>query len=489
MVKFYGILSKFREKSRRDSGAGGLLPVVVVGMLIIMAAASITGAVGFASKTSKAQRDLSEVTIENESLLQEFEAQAQSYAEYKSKLASGLPVTGLRSTAPKNYEGDDGKFQVYVSPSETQPEDIESAGVVEQTTSGWGNAKWVLVETTSKNDNGEFSENSSVAIYKAFNNLDDPTGVRSFYSVINTLEVGTHTTTPVTKTTINIKNGSTIDSVPGVTRNTMIADKGTGTGSANQIDWNVTDSTVHADFASRSAFLTMKNSKSYGDLRSLSGGISMTNNSVFYGNACSQFFSVNSGSERVGNATAGDCGTNYFKEDTYDSTRYVSDFNSGKIALVGPPANACTDFNALKAFVEGLTSPSAFNLNCSSVANDVLSNGTIKKELNLKTKVIIGFLGKGFNNLTINAANEDAHLILQAAQVAAVSITDTNFNAPTLLYSSSADTTMKNTSLVGQILVYNKKSRLTLDNSHLSYMPFDSKVSGGNVPMDLLRIA
>lgn len=489
MLKFHEILKSLRKKGSADSGAGGLLPVIVVGMLIVMAAASITSAVGLASNTSKAQRDISEATIENDSLLQEFEAQALSYNEYKYKLAGSLPTTGLRSTAPRSYEGDDGAFKVYVSSSETQPTGLESSGVNELAGNSWGDAKWILVETTPKDANGELSDKSEVAIYKAYNNLDDSTGSRSYYAAINTLEVGTHTTTPVTKTTINVKNGSTIDAVSGVTRNPVISDKNTKTGSTNQTDWNITDSTVHADFASRSGFLTMKNSKAYGDLRSLSGGLSMTNNSVFYGNACSQFFSVNSGSERVGNATAGDCATNYFKEDVYSTTRYIKEMSDKKISVVTAPADACSNFNSLKSFMESLTTPSIIAYNCASSPNNVLADPSVKKELNLKTRVVLGIYSGGISNLTINGLNDEASLTLQFATAAAMPLNDSKLNLPTLFITMSADTTIKNTEIIGQIVVYNAKSRLVLDNSTLSYVPMDARISGGNVPMDLLRVA
>lgn len=130
-----------------ERGAGGLLPIITVGLVVVIVAASLAASTSFASKISSEQ--ISQVTqgIEAKSLLNSFVADAQRV---------GTPqVTATISGA--------GTYSTYYSTSTAKPSKITDAGVIKLTASGLpSTVRWLIADLATE------TSGKQVAVYSYF---------------------------------------------------------------------------------------------------------------------------------------------------------------------------------------------------------------------------------------------------------------------------------------------------------------------------------
>ena len=123
-----------RSKRVRDErGAGGLLPIVMVGMIVILVAATIASSTSFAAKISNAQVKELSSTIDTSSILEAFVANTLSTAPLKAS----------------QTVGDSGGYKVYYSTGTAAPTSKTDAGVVALGSTAPTGVKWLLVEATT----------------------------------------------------------------------------------------------------------------------------------------------------------------------------------------------------------------------------------------------------------------------------------------------------------------------------------------------------
>lgn len=154
---------KVNFKKRKDDGASTLGPIVIVGMMIVIIAASIASATSFAAKISFAQVDTLTNSIEERSILNSFVSKAYT--------GSGFIEENLVAGA--------GRYYLYYSSSETQPTGLDSPGLELLTGSVIPpEARWILVEMALENEESDegdsvTSQEKEIAVY-AYSPLNSP---------------------------------------------------------------------------------------------------------------------------------------------------------------------------------------------------------------------------------------------------------------------------------------------------------------------------
>lgn len=131
-----GLRARWARRSER--GAGGLLPIVVIGVLIITIAASMAASTSFAAKVSGGQVAQINKEIEAKSLINSFVSDIQAVS-YTSNPKGNATIDGA------------GTYRVYYSKSATRPSSSSESGVVFISTNGIPtDARWLLVELDTK---------------------------------------------------------------------------------------------------------------------------------------------------------------------------------------------------------------------------------------------------------------------------------------------------------------------------------------------------
>ena len=473
MRKIRTLIENARERARREEGASGLLPVVVVGLLVIMAAASVTGAVGFASNMTKEQRQITESSVASDSILQEFEA------SFRETLRSGAPFTA-------SYEGDDGAYQVYYSEAKERPTDLDDSNVIElNNTVLPPQAQWLLVRVSPLDSRGgELPED--LAIYR-FHNSASTAGNHSTFSAVSTLEQAANpfSTTSPAQTTVDLKNGSRIERGPGVSRNAAITDRGTGTLSTQRTRWNLRDtSSVSADVSGPSTYFYLYDKSSVrGQMITPSGGISVEDGTEFYGDLCSSFLTERGTFEGNQLATPG-CGNGRpVGEVIVDGVPDMSGY-----ATVNLTASTCNNWPALQSLLQNISTPTQVTTgNCG--ATNVLSDANVEKKLALKAPVMLYAPG-ALRNLTLEAASDQGQFTALYQTAGTLSLE--NFHSggvPTVVFHAAKTLNIKNSEVLGTVLVVWKQSALNLDGSTIAYTPVDVPFLGPQEYDDIVRVS
>lgn len=140
-------------KARSEQGASTLGPIVIIGMMIVVIAASIATATSFAAKISFAQVEKMTQSMEEKSILNSFMASAYSGSSFSTE---------------NKVEGA-GKYSLYYSTAEEQPTSVDDLGL--EPFSGPTiptTARWVLVdmEVESKKE-GANPKKTAVYAYSA----------------------------------------------------------------------------------------------------------------------------------------------------------------------------------------------------------------------------------------------------------------------------------------------------------------------------------
>jgi len=121
---------------RTEKGAGGLLPIIVIGLIIVIVAGSIAASTSFAAKISRAQVDETSQSIEARSLLNLFLANIQ--------------ISSLPAATGSNAQS--GSYKLYYSTAVTKPSTSRDSGVVAVSGSGAlpTTVKWLVVDLITK---------------------------------------------------------------------------------------------------------------------------------------------------------------------------------------------------------------------------------------------------------------------------------------------------------------------------------------------------
>jgi len=138
-------VSKLRQKgpmsrwaNRNEIGAGGLLPIIMIGLIVVMVAGSIAASTSFAAKISRVQVDQMSSEIEVGSLLNSFTLDIQK-SVYPSTPKSNATISGA------------GTYRVFYSTSATRPTKSTDSGV---TALGGVNvpdtARWLVVDMVTQ---------------------------------------------------------------------------------------------------------------------------------------------------------------------------------------------------------------------------------------------------------------------------------------------------------------------------------------------------
>ena len=123
---------------RNEEGAGALIPIIVVGVIIITVAALVNLAVTYSSKISSVQLNEAASISNNNSLLNSF--QADIYGSTLN-ISNGTTIKG--SATVTGF----GSYSVYYSTATVQPTSTSSSGVTAVSSSIPSTAKWILVVT------------------------------------------------------------------------------------------------------------------------------------------------------------------------------------------------------------------------------------------------------------------------------------------------------------------------------------------------------
>jgi len=211
------IMSKLRRSwlQRDEEGAGALLPIIIVGVIIITVAALVNLAVTYSSNISSIQLKQAASISNNNSLLNSF--QTDIYGS-NLNISSGPNIKG--SATVSGF----GSYAVYYSTATAQPTSTSSSGVIAASTTIPSTAKWILVVT--KPTTG--TQQTSIFAYQ-------PKATAVFDSAINW-------SGPVTLTrTSSVQNG------PGVTGPvSLVARESSSANTAEQLYFSY-GSTAYAD--------------------------------------------------------------------------------------------------------------------------------------------------------------------------------------------------------------------------------------------------
>lgn len=126
---------KTNWSKRTEAGAGGLLPIITIGMIIVIVAGFIAASTSYAAKISGQQVAQMTSDLEENSLVSAFVSSAN------------LP-TGI---VPASTVEDAGSYQTYYSTAEKVPVSIEDPEVSIAPSTGYpADARWIILEMTTE---------------------------------------------------------------------------------------------------------------------------------------------------------------------------------------------------------------------------------------------------------------------------------------------------------------------------------------------------
>lgn len=216
-----GILTQIRERvqSRSEAGAGGLIPIIVIGVVVVVIAAFVASSTSYAAKVSSTQVKQMTSKMETQSLLNTFAAGVLS----DSALAPTANVPGA------------GSYKVYYSASATKPSKIEDPGVVALGTTGLPTGvRWILVALTPENAQPQ------TAVYRFA-----PKGSATHDSLISWAG------------SANL-SGAKLEAAPGAVGPATVATRGNAVDSASalRIAGSTVSADVYADYAAQPTKIT-----------------------------------------------------------------------------------------------------------------------------------------------------------------------------------------------------------------------------------------
>jgi len=427
---------KERLRSRGEDGAGALLPIIIVGVLVISIAASVNLAVTFSSKTSALQIDQTVASTSNSSLLNSFEADIY---------ASNLNTTGgpaLKSTATV---ADTGSYTVYYSTAATAPTSTTSAGVTPLGSSTLpANALWIVVQATP------IKGTSQTAVFSYTKKAST-----SFDSLTNWYG-------PVKIATSTLQNApGNLGPVSLVARDPSAAAATSGL--------SITNSTVSADL-----YATYSSAQTAISAGTIKGNI-YSKPTIQFQNTPQILGNVASGGSVNGAATV--AGTSSSTSSTLPAAPGKA---SNKVYILGTTmtlaASDCSSPAALKAKLESLTTPTtagptgAYGWTITNM--DVCTADSWNTEIKPKTNILLSSTkALTVSGLKVTGGHLDIH------STAGLSLTNTTYqNGAIGQILSQGNITVRSSSLNGTIANYGTAgSTLDMADSTVLFTPMASQ--------------
>lgn len=432
-------MNKLRDRlqKRDETGAGALLPIISIGTIILIIAASVASTVAFASTISSDQRVAIEADIELKSVLNSFE----------TSMLSGSPMPTATIDAA-------GSYKTYYSAADTAPSSVTDPGVAYVPGTGIpSGARWLLAEVTTESGQDE------LAVYRfAPGDSNSLTGRAIAW-----------------EGALNLIN-SRVTSSPGVmTPLSIYAGTRAGSGSISIREGSKVEGNVYAEHTGSTNTLN--------------------NNGTLEGNFfSSRPLTMNGGSKIIGDAyaesiTGSDALTGILGKrttgaeasatrpkvsiPTTTTTKYdVPPAGVNKVDLTATPTQ-CSTANLLKAKIESYTVPTMLVLPATCLSSTKPYSGIVKPQ----TKIYISSATALVRNLTVDGS---AGGELSFTIGGTTAIENVNYiNGAKGAIASGGTTTVKDSKITGAFsrLTGTSAGSLDMTNVDLTYYPVDFPVA------------
>lgn len=419
------ILTEIRERlqSRSEAGAGGLVPIIVIGVVVVVIAAFVASSTSYAAKVSSTQVKQMTSKMETQSLLNSFAAAALSDAA----LAPTATVPGA------------GSYKVYYSASATQPSKIEDPGVVSLGATGLpAGVRWILVELTPE------SAQPQTAVYRFA-----PEGSATHDSLISWAG------------TVNL-TGATLEAAPGATGPVAIATRGDAGGSVSAL--SIAGSTVSADvYADYTAQTTKVTGGTIRGFLSSASPIEFAELPRILGDSYSSG-TISGQAESEGKQKANDAARPVAPERTANSLS----LGTTTVALSG---DDCSTADQLKSKIESVTRETTFT------GAEVCAASSWNTEVKPKFPVLI----QSPNDLTVNGLKvKGSAATLGFAANGNLELTGVSYtDGASGQYLSGGGLTITDSQLNGAIASYGTAyGSLDISKSTVLYTPLPASLSG-----------
>ena len=306
---------------RNEEGAGALLPIIVVGVIIITVAALVNLAVTYSSKISTAQLNQSISATNNNSLLSSFESDIYG---------SSLNISGGTTIKGSATVTDFGSYTVYYSTATAAPTSTSSTGVTAVSTTIPSTAKWIMVvtkPTTGTQQTSVFAyQPKATAVYDSAINWSGSVNLDNYPSVENAQGV----TGP---TSIVTRESSSTATTQNLSLDTSEASRADVWASYSTAKTEVS-SNFRGNIVTKSAPNYIGYPKIYGDVTTAASSAQITGNPTVLGTTKSsatltaapgrQALKVSLPTTNIATLTAADCSTPALLEAKLES--FSSDF-------------------------------------------------------------------------------------------------------------------------------------------------------------------
>lgn len=412
-----------RLSARDEAGAGGLIPIIVIGVVVVVIAAFVASSTSYAAKVSSTQVKQMTSKMETQSLLNSFAAGVFS----DSALAPTANVPGA------------GSYKVYYSTSATQPSKIEDPGVVALGTTGLpAGVRWILVELTPE------SAQPQTAVYR-----------------FAAKGSATHDSLISWAGTVNL-TGATLEAAPGAIGPVTVATRGNAGGSVSAL--SIAGSTVSADvYADYTAQATEVTGGTIRGFLSSASPIEFAELPRILGDSYSSG-TISGQAESAGSQKSNDAARPVAAERTANSLALGSD----PVALSGAD---CSTPDRLKSKIESVTRETTFT------GAEVCAASSWNTEVKPKFPVLI----QSPNSLTVNGLKvkgSDATLSFAANET--LNLTGVSYSdGASGQYLSGGSLTVTDSQLNGAIASYGTSyGSLDISKSTVLYTPLPASLSG-----------
>lgn len=420
-----GVLAQLRNRlrGRDEAGAGGLIPIIVIGVVVVVIAAFVASSTSYAAKVSSTQVKQMTSKMETQSLLNTFAAATMADAA----LAPTATVAGA------------GSYKIYYSTAATKPSKVTDAGVVALGTTGLpAGVRWLLVELTPENTQPQ------TAVYKF-----SPKASATHDSLISWAG------------SVNL-NGAKLEAAPGATGPVVISAKGAAGNatSALRIAASIVSADVYADYSTQATKLTG------GTLRGLlssASPIEFAELPRVLGDSYSAGL-ISGVAETAGTQKANEAARPVVAERTANTLLRPGQ----QVALSGAD---CSTPDRLKSKIESITQETTF------VNADVCATSSWNTEVKPKFPVLLMSTGNlSVNGLKVKGSTAPVSFAADGnLALTAVSYSDGAYGQ----YLSGGGLSVVDSQLNGAIASYGTAyGSLDISNSTVLYTPFPAALSG-----------
>lgn len=431
-------MNKLRDRlqKRDETGAGALLPIISIGTIILIIAASVASTVAFASTISSDQRVAIEADIELKSVLNSFE----------TSMLSGSPMPTATIDAA-------GSYKTYYSAADTAPSSVTDPGVAYVPGTGIpSGARWLLAEVTTESGQDE------LAVYRFAPGDSNRLMGRAI----------------VWDGTINVLSNSKIVSAPGVlTPLSIVGSSRSGSGLITVQGGSTVEGNIYAEYTGSSN--TFNNGKLEGNFFS-SRPLSLAGGSKIIGDGYADSITGADAvagvlGKRVTGAEAASTRPKVAIPTTTTNKYDIPPAGVNKVTLLDAQ---CSSPALIKGQIESYTVPTMIVLPETCLSSTTPFNGFVKP----KTKIYISSATALVLNLTVDgSAGGELSFTIDGT----TAIENVNYiNGAKGAIASGGTTTVKDSKITGAFSELTGTSAGSLDmtaNVELTYYPVDFPVA------------